>query len=181
MVSPILTALLLAAAGLDREAVRKHYAEGEPEKAREILEGFLGSGNRCSREDSLFLYKHLGVIHSRRQETREQGRASFRKLLRMDPEAGILDMNAGPMAREVFEDAVAEWEAAAAAPEEKRVVARFVTVPPAGGRRPSAWSGTGRTWVWVGAAGLGLAGAVIGYHYLADDEVPEDRVISLTD
>lgn len=66
-------------------------------------------------------------------------------------------------------------------PEERRVVVRFRTVPPGGGERPSAWSGTGRTWAWVGAAGLGVAGAVIGYHYLVDGEVPRDKVISLTD
>lgn len=68
-----------------------------------------------------------------------------------------------------------------APPEEKRVVARFRTVPPTGGKGPSTWSGTGRTWVWVGAAGLGLAGAAIGYHYLVDGEAPRDSVISLTD
>jgi hypothetical protein len=208
MLLPLLTAALLAAgAALDHEAIHKLYADGELDKARGILEDFQRANSTWSREDSLFLYKYLGVIHSHRKETREKGKAYFYKLLKADPEARILDMYASVAVQEIFQDAKQELDAAMAGPggdkpdtaaaakakaaqartaeaaplDEKRVVARFETVPPAEGKQPSTWSGTGRTWIWVGAAGLGVTGAVIGYHYLVDNEVPKDRIISLND
>lgn len=179
---PIATAALLAAgSGLDHASIRELYAQGDLEKAGGILEDFQRARHRYSRADSLFLYKYLGAIRSHSEETRERGKAYFHKLLRADPDARILDMPASAAVQETFQDAREELEAGVVPPEDERVVARFVTTYPAGGKRPSPWSGTGRTWVWVGAAGLGLTGAVIGYHYMVDDEVPKDKVISLDD
>jgi hypothetical protein len=98
---------------LDQKAIRKIYSDGEFDNALSKLEEFQRTAESFPREDSLFLYKDLGVIYSHPKETREKGQAYFFKLLRMDPQASIVDMYASGSVKDVFEDARQEVNASA--------------------------------------------------------------------
>lgn len=98
---------------IDQKAVRKVYTDGELDKALSTLEEFQRTADAFPREDSLFLYKYLGVIYSHNKDTREKGQTYFFKLLRMDPKASIVDMYASSTVKDVFDDAREEVEASA--------------------------------------------------------------------
>jgi hypothetical protein len=93
----------VAAPSFDQVRIRSDYRDGEFEKVIRELRGFLKTGRACSRSDSIFLAKHLGVVYAAHPGTRELGRHHMFRLLRMAPESDLLDMFVGEEVGGVFE------------------------------------------------------------------------------
>jgi hypothetical protein len=89
--------------GLDLEKIHAQYRNGDFDKVIKDLDGFLKSGRKCPRSDSLFLEKHLAVVYAANPATRELGRYHMHKLLDLSPSAEILDMFVGEEVDNVFE------------------------------------------------------------------------------
>jgi hypothetical protein len=84
---PVVTAL-------DQNRIHAAYKEGDFDIVTKDLEKYAHDfqGRKWSREDSVFLYKHLAVIYTASPETREKGKYYMVSMLRIMPSAEILDM-----------------------------------------------------------------------------------------
>ncbi len=94
---------------LDTAAVHDLYNDGDFDKVLSALEPHLQAKTPISREESVFVFKHLGVIFSKDASTREKGKYCFRKLFDLDPKAQILDMYATDDIYAVFRTVHDEW------------------------------------------------------------------------
>jgi hypothetical protein len=77
---------------LNQEKIHWEYSEGNFDTVTGLLEGFLKSKSSCSRADSVFLNKHLGVVYAANPNTREKGRYFFFRMLEIHPDADLSDM-----------------------------------------------------------------------------------------
>ena len=107
-VTPSSGATVPAAAPLNMLKVQNHYSEGDFDPAIAILEDFQKSHSVFTREESLMVYKYLGVMYSADPLTREKGKTYFYKLLKVDPTAKILDMYVSIMVQEIFKNTLEE-------------------------------------------------------------------------
>ena len=82
---------------VDTAAVRKLYLDGDFEQAVEILETGLNEKRPFDHADSVFIFKHLGVMYAAKYETRERGKYFMHQLLLTEPTAKIMDMYASDM------------------------------------------------------------------------------------
>jgi len=88
---------------LDQTLVKKYYGDGDFDPAIAILEDFQKTHTNFSREESLMVYKYLGVMYCADNGTREKG-----KLLKIDPEAKILDMYVSIVVQDIFKSTLDE-------------------------------------------------------------------------
>jgi hypothetical protein len=121
--NPVL-ALVLALAGfalaesparrapLDTVAVHNMYLDGDFEQAIGILEDLLKSKAQVSHSDSVFIYRHLGVMYAASENTRERGKHYMYRLISAEPFSNILDMYASDMIYMIFKNVKDEYEAA---------------------------------------------------------------------
>src|SRR5438445_6042485 len=82
---------------LDSALVRKYYMDGDFDPAIEILEKGLKEKRHFNHNDSVFIYKHLGVMYTARYENRERGKYFMHQLLITEPTAKIMDMYASDL------------------------------------------------------------------------------------
>jgi hypothetical protein len=90
--------------GVDSVMVRKLYMDGDFDPAVAILESDLHSQKILSHGDSVFIFKHLGVMYAARYETRERGKMYMHQLLMAEPTAKIMDMYASDMIYMIFKN-----------------------------------------------------------------------------
>jgi hypothetical protein len=159
-------------APLDTSAVRKLYLEGEFEEAIGKLEASLRSGSGFSHRDSVFLFKHLGVMYAARYETREKGKHYMHKLLEVEPTARILDMYASDMIYMIFKNIQDEFNAGRPVrltdqgPVPQPQPARRDSARPARKERSFAWLG------WTAGAVAAAGGLALGIHLLEEKAGP---------
>jgi len=96
---------------LDTGTVRRFYLDGDFDEAIEILEDGLKRKPAYSHADSVFIFKHLGVMYAAKYETREKGKLFMHQLLMVEPTARILDMYASDMIYMIFKNIQDEFEA----------------------------------------------------------------------
>jgi hypothetical protein len=157
-----------AAQSLDTAKVRGLYIDGEFQSAIEILEGSLNTTLQLSHTDSVFIFKHLGVMFAADYEKRERGKMYMFQLLMTEPTAKILDMYASDMIYMIFKNIQDEFEIKKA---------KFMSQSPDGIRpepigkglqadsnpKLAETSSIGKTLIWVGASGAVLAAGVFAY------------------
>ncbi len=97
-------------AQLDTVAMHAVYLDGDFDKATQVLEGALKQKN-LQHGDSVFIFKHLGVMYAAREETREKGKYFMYKLITAEPLTNILDMYASDMIYMIFKNIKDEFEA----------------------------------------------------------------------
>jgi hypothetical protein len=95
---------------LDTTLVRKLYMDGDFDQAIEILETGLKAKPAYTHHDSVFIFKHLGVMYAAKYETREKGKYFMHQLLAVEPTARILDMYASDMIYMIFKNIQDEYE-----------------------------------------------------------------------
>ena len=96
---------------LDTAHIHRTYLEGDFDLAIELIEDARKYGGPFSHKDSVFIFKHLGVMHAAKYETREKGKHYMVKLLEVEPTAKILDMYASDMIYMIFKNIKDEFEA----------------------------------------------------------------------
>lgn len=182
-----------ATSPLDQVAVKLAYSEGDFEPAIAMLEEFQKSHADFTREESLMVYKYLGVMYSADQETREKGKNYFYKLLRIDPEAKILDLYVSIVVQDIFKNTLDELmgqkdlameprpqkDAASGAGKQDVAAKRGdQAVPPRSGKPPvlKAEKSHAIYW-WTGGLAL-VAGAATGYYLYngAADAGPDTEI-----
>lgn len=95
---------------LDTTRIRKLYLDGDFEEAIEILDQGLKDKRPFDHHDSVFIFKHLGVMYAAKYETREKGKYYMHQLLATEPTARIMDMYASDMIYMIFKNIQDEFE-----------------------------------------------------------------------
>lgn len=95
---------------LDTALVRKEYLDGDFDQAIELLEKGLKEKRPFTHYDSVFIFKHLGVMYAAKYDTREKGKYYMHQLLLVEPTAKILDMYASDMIYMIFKNIQDEFE-----------------------------------------------------------------------
>jgi hypothetical protein len=194
LVFPFLAAAMACAsaraATLDQKAVHAVYEEGDFDKVTAKIAAFQKANPTYSRDDSVFIAKHLAVIYAANPETLEKGKYWMYQMLKIMPAADLVDMYVSEEIDRIFDRIRVEFVrrqaqfgvdtaklalpskqpsgASAARPHEAERPA-----PEGGKERPaSTWKKTG---LWV-AGGLGLAAAGTAAYFLLSEQSGERRV-----
>jgi hypothetical protein len=161
---------------LDTATVRRLYLDGDFDEAIAMLESALKAKSTHSHSDSVFVFKHLGVMYAAKYDTRERGKHYMFQLLATEPTAKIMDMYASDMIYMIFKNIQDEFESTRTRMEraQDHVRGNLQSTPPdsAKGRRESgpkvAKSGGNSGWYWLGAAGVAAAAGATAYFMLAE-------------
>lgn len=137
---------------VDSLTVHKLYMDGEFDPAIAMLESNLKSAKDLSHNDSVFIFKHLGVMYAANYETRERGKLYMHKLLMVEPTAKIMDMYASDMIYMIFKNIQDEFQTNRA-----RLTADDTAQQP--GKKPAKPNSTKRIAFWVGGAAVVGIGA----------------------
>jgi hypothetical protein len=173
---------------LDTARIHALYLDGDFDQCVRLLETALRGRKSLSHADSVFAFKHLGVMYAATPATREKGRFYMLQLISIEPAARILDMYASDMIYLIFRNVQEEYEnkhgkmAAAAAPADTAPKAPAAaprdTLPaPVPAERPA--SARNRTLYWVAGGAAITAGAAGLLFILLDDPQPKKRNIVL--
>jgi hypothetical protein len=171
---------------LDTARIHGQYLDGDFDQAIHTLDVALKGRKPLSHTDSVFAFKHLGVMYAATPATREKGRYYMLQLISIEPTARILDMYASDMIYLIYRNIQEEYEkkhgkvaiaepvdSAAAAPPaaEPEPVPAPVAAPAAPKRNRTLYWAAGGAAVAAGAAGL--------LFILLDDPQPKKRTILL--
>jgi hypothetical protein len=165
---------------LDSARVHRLYLDGEFDAAIAILEDNLKETRQYRHEDSVFIFKHLGVMYAAQYETREKGKYYMHKLLSVEPTVRIMDMYASDMIYMIFKNIQEEFEQNRELRSDMpRHAARADSMParqsgPAAEDQPPRRDRTGeenpsgkKAWVWTGAAVAAVAVGVGAYFLMS--------------
>lgn len=169
---------------LDTAHIHSIYLDGDFDQAIRLLDGALKGKRALTHADSVFIFKHLGVIYAATPSTREKGRYYMLQLISIEPTAKILDMYASDMIYLIFRNVQEEFEnkygrSIASAPAPDTVPASHPEPPkdsvPA--KAPEKAGHGTAYWVAGGAAvAVGVAGLV---YILLDNPEPKKHNIVL--
>jgi hypothetical protein len=160
---------------LDSAMVRKLYMDGEFDPAIDILEKGLKESISYSHNDTVFIFKHLGVMYAAKYETREKGKYYMHQLLMVEPTARIMDMYASDMIYMIFKNIQDEFESnrMRLAKAEDLVKGNSQTEPiskDSDRQKSNAAGSNGQTGLWVGVTAAVVAAGVIGAYFVLGDE-----------
>lgn len=174
---------------IDTARVHGLYLDGDFDQAIRLLETALKGRKPISHADSVFAFKHMGVMYAATPATREKGRYYMLQLISIEPTARILDMYASDMIYLIFRNVQEEYENK----HGKMAAASVDTVPapqaaahkdslpapvPAATRsKPS----NDRTLYWVAGGAAVTAGAAGLLFILLDNPQPKKRNIVLSE
>jgi hypothetical protein len=97
---------------LDTTGIHTQYLDGDFEGAIKGIQEALEKGLVRSHSDSLFAFKHLGVMLAADVKTRELGKHYMVQLLMLEPTVRIMDMYASDMIYMIFKNIKEEFESA---------------------------------------------------------------------
>jgi hypothetical protein len=172
---------------LDTVAIRKLYLDGDFDQAVEIMETGLKEKRAFNHYDSVFIFKHLGVMYAAKYDTREKGKYFMHQLLTVEPTARILDMYASDMIYMIFKNIQDEYEETRGRYNhaETLVKGNGQSIPPknqtgSDKEEKTAKSSNGnKTLYWVGASTVAVAAGVTAYLLLAGNTEDVETVHTL--
>lgn len=141
---------------LDQKAVHDEYVNGNFETVIESITAFQKGNPRHSREDSIFIARHLAVVHAANPKSVEAGKHWMHRLILLSPAADLSGMYVSEEIDRLFEK-----------------VRQEAGIRP--GNRGS------RTWLWLGAGGTALAVAVAAWLILDGESDAPSRTVTDVD
>lgn len=78
-------------AALDTAYIRQNYVNGEFDGVMDSLEAWRKNGSKGSHSDSVFAFKHLGIVYASFEATRARSESYLNLLLRLEPGTDVLD------------------------------------------------------------------------------------------
>ncbi|MEO8104195.1 MAG: hypothetical protein ABI790_16895, partial [Betaproteobacteria bacterium] len=94
---------------LDTAKLHGIYLDGDFDQAIKAMEAALKGKQALTHADSVFIFKHLGVMYAATPATREKGRYYMAQLIYIEPTAKILDMYASDMIYLIFRNVQEEF------------------------------------------------------------------------
>ncbi len=162
---------------LDTLTIRKDYMNGDFEEGIEIMETGLKEKRPFDHNDSVFIFKHLGVMYAARYETRERGKYYMHQLLMTEPTAKIMDMYASDMIYMIFKNIQDEFESnrMRLSKAEEHVVGNAQTDPePLPPKLPPDRASKekdgrkGHALIWIGATTVVVVAGATAYFLLSE-------------
>lgn len=143
-------------ATLDQKAVHDEYVNGNFEIVIERLTAFQKDRPSHSREDSIFIARHLAVVHAANPKSVEAGKHWMHRLLVLSPTADLSGMYVSEEIDRLFEKVKQE-----------------------AGIRPGVRGR--RTWIWLGVGGTALVAAATAWMLFDGDSGAPDRTVVQVD
>ena len=156
---------------LDTAHIHRTYLEGDFDLAIELIEDARKYGGPFSHDDSVFIFKHLGVMHAAKYETREKGKHYMVKLLEVEPTAKILDMYASDRIYMICKNIKDEFEATRPQLAESSGKPKHKAVKEEK-RGSYAWAG------WTAGMAAAAGGIALAVHLLGEERKQKENVIS---
>ncbi|MDB5105361.1 MAG: hypothetical protein JWP91_3050 [Fibrobacteres bacterium] len=174
---------------MDTAKLHATYLDGDFDQAIRTMETALKSKKiPLTHADSVFIFKHLGVMYAATPATREKGRYYMAQLIYIEPTAKILDMYASDMIYLIFRNVQEEFEnknpnvakAKAVPADTVKPVAEPIAAPaPAA---PVASQGSSHKKAYMITGGAVVAVGTIGLLYiLLNDPEPTQHKIELAE
>lgn len=157
---------------LDTASIRKTYMEGDFDQAILDIERVLRRAYVLTHAESVFVFKHLGVMYAAKYETREKGKHYMMQLLNVEPTARILDMYASDMIYMIFKNIQNEFEDG-----HGRLVAENADPirPSRKGEGGDASKRKSRAWIgWTAGLVAAAGGVALTYHLMSEAEPKEN-------
>jgi hypothetical protein len=108
--------------GLDTTKIHALYMNGDFDEAIAWLEKSRKAGWLATHGDSVFAFKHLGVMYAAKYETMERGKQFMYQLLTIEPTVRIMDMFASDMIYMIFHNVQTEYEIRHARPNDTATI-----------------------------------------------------------
>ncbi len=77
---------------VDKKAIKELYYQGDFEPLISLLESLRSQRRIRDREDSVFIFKYLGVLYGADTTTRRQAEAFLYQMLKLDPASGLEEL-----------------------------------------------------------------------------------------
>jgi hypothetical protein len=176
------------ASRVDTAQVRRLYLSGDFDEAIALLEANLKEPRTYRHEDSVFIFKHLGVMYAAQYDTREKGTYFMHRLLQVEPTAKILDMYASDMIYMIFKNIQEEYEQnrmqlTSRYPDSKGPAERVPegSAPSPAGSEPATKGTNKKAWIWTGAAVAAVAAGVGAYYLIASESKPDVQAHAISE
>jgi hypothetical protein len=177
---------------LDQKRIHHAYNEGNFEIVIRDIETFQASHPTYPVSDSIFIAKHLAVVHSANPDTREKGKYYMFRLLELLPSAKLVDMFVSDEIDRIFDKVREEYmtrqkgfgvDDAHALPQRAPVnsgKSEMAEAKPAETKASAAQAGSGRKsnkTVWIASGAVMATVGVAAVYFLANSESEkEDKV-----
>ena len=143
--------------------------DGEFESAIKQLEEASGKGLYKSHGDSVFAYKHLGVMYAAQYETMEKGKSYMYRLLSIEPTVKILDMYASEMIYMIFRNVQAEFQMRTADPKTLSPVSAHPVQTDSANKTLKDTKARRATWPYWTVGAFALAGVGAATYFLIQE------------
>lgn len=91
-------------ASVDKQTVQDLYQGGEFEQLIALLENMRRERRLRDRDDSVFIYKYLGVVYGADMNTRRKAESFLYQMLKLDPSQDLEDLEVGDAILSMFRD-----------------------------------------------------------------------------
>lgn len=140
---------------LDQKAIHDEYVNGNFETVIKRITAFQKENPGHSRQDSIFIARHLAVVHAANPKSVEAGKHWMHRLLLISPTADLSGMYVSEEIDRIFERVKRE-------------------------ARVRSGDGGRRKWLWLGAGGTALVAAVTTWMLFdGDSEGPARTVVGV--
>jgi hypothetical protein len=173
---------------MDTATLHSIYLDGDFDQAIKTMEGALKNKRTpLTHADSVFIFKHLGVMYAATPATREKGRYYMAQLIFIEPTAKILDMYASDMIYLIFRNVQEEFENKHPNVAKPAAVAVDTTTRPETAPEPVPAAPVARqrsprkTAYWITGGAVVAVGAIGLVYILLDNPKPKQHDIVLTE
>lgn len=110
----LLFAFVLVNAGtnLNQSAISANYRNGDFDAIEKEIQAFQSRNKTCSKADSFFVAKYLGVIYAANPATREKAKYYMHTMLNLNVGATLTDMFVSEEIQKIFDGVRSEFVAA---------------------------------------------------------------------
>ncbi len=99
-----------AVSSFNKSEIQGLYLAGDFEALVALLENLRYEHRLHDREDSIFIFKYLGVIYGADEGTRKKAESFLYDLLKLDPNANLTDLGVGMNVENIFEKVRRRYE-----------------------------------------------------------------------
>jgi hypothetical protein len=157
---------------LDTAAIRKNYLEGEFTRVSDSLEAWRMNGLIGSHADSVFTYRHLGIVYASNEVTHNRAESYLNLLLGLEPNIDMLDPYVSTTV-EAFWDKVKARNAkvkGVATPSSTSAVTNTANKHSnTTSDNTTVRSKDGFPWLWT-AAGTVLVGGAVAFYFISQEQ-----------
>ena len=156
------------AASLDKDVIQSLYQEGDFEQLVALLENIRRERQMRNREDSIFIYKYLGVIYGADEVTKKKAESFLYQMLKLDPGQNLSRLSVGDSIEAIFSRVRMRFEeqegvhiARQSAKDSAKLTGNNASLTPTSPKVSSSQSKSNKTWLWV-AGGAAAAATITG-------------------